>query len=185
MKRTRAYSCAAVAALALWAAPTSIASVSVTATGNVTGSTLSISSSATPSFSASLDSGDQTPTYTIPLTTQDTRGTGAGWNETITSTQFNTGSPNNYTLATSASSLTGVTVTNGTGTNTAPTNAITYPVSVPAAATAPTPVKFFDATANTGMGKFTITPTIGVFVPQSSFAGAYTSTVTVAIVTGP
>jgi hypothetical protein len=46
-------------------------------------------------------------------------------------------------------------------------------------------VKFFNAAANTGMGKFTNTPTIGVFVPQSSFAGTYTSTLTISIVSGP
>ena len=74
---------------------------------------------------------------------------------------------------------------NGTGTNTAATNGITYPVSVPAGSGPPTAVKLFDAAANTGMGKFTITPTVGVFVPQNSYAGTYTSTVTLAIVTGP
>ena len=52
-----------------------------------------------------------------------------------------------------------------------PTNAITYPVAVPAAATAPAAVKFFNAAAGSGMGKFTITPTIGVFVPQNSYHG--------------
>ena len=35
------------------------------------------------------------------------------------------------------------------------------------------------------MGKFTVTPTIGVFVPQNSYAGTYTSTLTFALVSGP
>jgi hypothetical protein len=175
----------AVLAPAMLAIPATSLAASVTATGNVTGSTLSTSTSATPSFSANLDTGDQTPTYTIPLTTQDTRGTGAGWNETITSTQFTTGGGSPQLLATTASSLTGVTSACASGTCTNPTNAITYPVAVPAAATAPAPVKFFNAALNTGMGKFTITPTIGVFVPQNTFAGTYTSTVTLAMVSGP
>jgi hypothetical protein len=175
-----------VAALAgMLALPAASLAASVTATGTITGSVLSASSSSAPAFSANLDSGDSTPTYTIALATQDTRGTGAGWNETITSTQFTTGSPNNYTLASSASTLTGVAVANGTGTNTAPSNAITYPVAVPAGSTAPTPVKFFDAASASGMGRFTLTPTIGVFVPQNSYAGTYTSTVTIAIASGP
>jgi hypothetical protein len=168
-----------VVALAL---PASSVATSVTATGTVTGSTLSLSTVSTPSFSANLDNGDSTPTYTAALTTQDTRGTGAGWNETITSTQFTTGT---YTLATNASSLTGVAEAGGSGTNTTPTNAITYPVAVPAGSGPPTAVKFFNSAANTGMGKFTLTPTIGVFVPQNSYAGTYTSTVTLAIVSGP
>ena len=170
---------------ALCAFPTMALGASATATGTLTGSTLSLSTSATPTFSANLDLGDSTPTYTVPLTIQDTRGTGVGWNTTITSTQFTTGGGSPSTLATNASSLTGVTSVCASGTCTNPTNAITYPVAVPAAPTAPTAVKFFNAAVNTGMGKFTNTPTIGVFVPQSSVAGTYTSTLTISIVSGP
>lgn len=173
----------AIAALALPASGQ--ASINVTATGTVTGSTLSVSTSASPSFSADLDNGDSTPTYTIPLTIQDTRGTGAGWNETITSTQFTTGSPNNYTLATNASTVTNVAEAPGSGTNTTPSNSVSTPVAVPAGSGPPTAVKFYDAATGSGMGKFTITPTIGVFVPQNSYAGTYTSTITLAMVTGP
>jgi hypothetical protein len=165
--------------------PTSALAASATATGTLSGSTLSLSTSAAPTFSANLDSGDSTPTYTVPLTIQDTRGTGAGWNATITSTQFTTGGATPNTLATNASSLTGVTSVCASGTCSNPTNSITYPVAVPAGSTPPTAVKFFNAATNGGMGKFTNTPTIGVFVPQDSFAGTYTSTLTIAIVSGP
>src|SRR5437588_381238 len=157
MRLKHALAGAAISALGLLAIPASGWAASATATGTLTGSALSATTSAAPTFSANLDSGDSTPTYTIPLTTQDTRGTGAGWNETITSTQFTTGLPNNFTLATNASTVTGVVSANGSGTNTAPTNAVAYPVAVPAATVAPAPVKFFNAAANTGMGKFTIT----------------------------
>ena len=145
---------------------------------------LSVATSATPSFSANLDSGDQTPTYTVPLTVNDTRTTGSvGWNLTITSTQFTTGTK---TLATNASTITGVTSScaNG-GLCTNPSNSVTYPVNVPAAASPPSAVKFYNAASATGVGTFTLTPTIGVFVPQNSFAGSYTSTLTVAMVSGP
>jgi hypothetical protein len=182
MRRNR-FLISALGALALAAAiPTAANAASATVTGTVSGSALSLTTSAAPSFSANLDSGDSTPTYTAALTLKDTRGTGAGWNETITSTQFTTGT---QTLATNASSLTGVTSACGTGTCTNPTNAIAYPVAVPAAPAPPTAVKFFNAAANTGMGIFTSTPTVGVFVPQSSFAGTYSSTLTLAVVTGP
>lgn len=167
-------------------APASSWAASTAATGTISGNALSVATTGpAPTFSANLDNGDSTPTYTMGLATQDTRGTGAGWNETITSTQFTTGGSTPNTLATTASNLTGVAVTPGPGTNTAPTNAITYPVAVPAAATAPTAAKFFNAAANAGMGKFTLTPTVGGFVPQSILAGTYTSNLTVAIVTGP
>jgi len=175
----------ALALVALLALPATGFGATANVTGTLTGSTLSLSTTATPSFSANLDSGDSTPTYTVPLTIQDTRGTGAGWNATITSTQFTTGGATPSTLATNASSLTGVVSACAGGTCTNPTNAVTYPIAVPAGATAPTAVKFFNAAANTGMGKFTVTPTIGVFVPQSSTAGTYTSTLTISIVSGP
>jgi len=145
---------------------------------------LSVSTAAAPTFSTNLNSGDQTPTYTVPLTAIDTRTTGSvGWNLTITSTQFTTGTK---TLATNASTIGSVTSScaNG-GICTNPTNAIAYPVGVPAASTPPTAVKFFNAANTTGVGTFTVTPTVGVFVPQNSFAGSYTSTLTIAVVSGP
>lgn len=171
--------------VAIAALPANALGASATATGTLSGSTLSLSTGAAPIFSANLDSGDSTPTYTVPLTIQDTRGTGAGWNATITSTQFTTGGGTPSTLATNASTLTGVTSTCASGTCTNPTNSVTYPIAVPAGAAPPTAVKFFNAAANTGMGKFTNTPTIGVFVPQNSVAGTYTSTLTISIVSGP
>jgi hypothetical protein len=146
--------------------------------------TLSVTTSAAPSFSANLNTGDQTPTYTALLTVNDTRTSGSvGWNLTITSTQFTTGTK---TLATNASTVTGVTSTcaNG-GICTNPTNSISYPVSVPAAPTPPTATKIYNAASATGIGTFSITPTVGVFVPQNSFAGSYSSTLTIALVSGP
>lgn len=174
-----------IAGAALAAFPATSLGATATATGTLSGSTLSLTTSATPSFTADLDSGDSTPTFQVPLTIQDTRGTGTGWNATITSTQYKTGGGSPSTLATNSSTLTGVTSVCASGTCTNPTNAITYPIAVPAGATAPTAVKFFNAAASTGMGKFTNTPTIGVFVPQSSLAGTYTSTLTISIVSGP
>jgi hypothetical protein len=181
MRLTKTFSILLIAAASA-ALPAAALGASATATGTLTGSTLSLSTTATPTFSANLDLGDSTPTYTVPLTIQDTRGTGTGWNATITSTQFTSGG---NTLATTASTLTGVTNVCAGGTCTLPINAITYPVAVPAATVAPTAVKFFNAAASTGLGKFTNTPTIGVFVPQSSVAGTYTSTLTISIVSGP
>jgi hypothetical protein len=71
------------------------------------------------------------------------------------------------------------------GTCTSPTNAITYPVTVPAATTAPAAVKVFNSAAATGLGRFTITPTIAVSIPGNAYSGSYASTLTVAAVSGP
>ena len=131
-----------------------------------------------------LDGTDQTVSYTLPLSITDARGNGNGWNATITSSWFNDGSGHN--LGASASDISGVSSTCVAGGScTAPTNAISYPLTVPAGSTAPAAVKLFNAAASTGMGRFTVTPTIGVTVPGNAFAGAYTSTVTVAVVSGP
>jgi hypothetical protein len=154
-----------------------------TVTGTVSAGTLGLTTSATPSFSVALDGTDQTPTYTVPTTVTDATGSGAGWNLTVTSTQFTTGS---QTLSTAASSMTGVTNSCvGGSTCTNPTNAITYPLTVPAAATPPAAVKYFNASANTGRGKFTNTPTVSVSVPANTLAGTYSSTLTLAAVSGP
>jgi len=152
----------------------------ITTTATVTGTgAVSLAAGATASFSDTLDGTDQTVTYQLPLTVVDARGTGGGWNLTVTSTQFTTGT---RTLATSASSLTTVTsACNAGSTCTNPTNAITLPIALPAGATAPTAVKFFNSAANTGMGAFTVTPTVSVTIPGNAYAGSYQSTVTVAV----
>jgi WxL domain surface cell wall-binding len=173
-------------ALLFSSAASAATSANPTVTGTVAGGALSVATSAAPTFSANLALGDSTPTYTLPLTATDTTGTGAGWNLTITSTQFTTGGATPHTLGTTASNITGVTslcVPSTSCTN--PTNAVNPPVTVPAGATAPTAVRFFNAAAGTGMGAFTVTPTVGVFVPATTFAGSYSSTLTVSIVSGP
>jgi hypothetical protein len=65
------------------------------------------------------------------------------------------------------------------------TSNVALPVAVPAGATAPTAVKYHNATAGTGMGVFDHDPTISVALPANTFAGSYTSTVTLASVSGP
>ncbi len=180
----RCFATAAVAALALAAASAALGA-NVTATATVTAGTLTLTTSATPSVSSTLDGTDQTPSYTLPMTINDATGSGAGWNVTITSTTFTTGGGTPKLLSTSASTATGVSSACAGGTCTNPTNSIGYPLGVPAGSTAPTAVKLFNAAANTGMGKFTVTPTVGVSIPANTYAGTYTSTVTVAVVSGP
>jgi hypothetical protein len=153
---------------------------------DATQATLSVSTTAAPSFAANLNSGDQAKTFTVPLTLADTRtgaSAGLGWNTTITSTQFSAGAK---TLPATASTITAVSsaCANG-GLCTNPTNAITYPAAVPAGAGPPTAVKFYSAAAPTGKGVFTLTPTVSITVPQNSFTGTYTSALTISVVSGP
>jgi hypothetical protein len=185
MHRTPLRLGAVLFAAAALAFPASAFAATATTTGTVNAGSLSLTTSAAPTFSATLDGTDQSPTYTLPLTIEDLRGTGAGWNATITSTQFTTGGENAHTLSPTASSITGVTnacVEGGACTN--PTNAIGYPLTVPAGAEAAA-VKFFNAASETGLGVFSNTPTVAVSVPADTYAGTYTSTITLASVSGP
>jgi hypothetical protein len=145
--------------------------------------TLTLTTAAAPTFSDNLDLGDQIQTYTAALTAKDTSlAASPGWHLTITSTQFTTGT---HTLSTSASSITAVTSACAGTCTVNPTNSVAYPLTIPSGAGPPLAIKFFNAAANTGQGTFTITPTVHVSVPQNSFAGTYTSTLTLAIVSGP
>jgi WxL domain surface cell wall-binding len=158
-------------------------SANVTATATITGGTLAVSSSATPTTSVTLNGLDQTPTYTVPMQVTDPRGTGAGWNITLTSTTFTTGS---NSLATNASAVTGATTSCFAGsTCTDASNSVGFPISVPAGASPPAANKIFDAALNTGMGELIVTPTVQVAIPANAYAGTYTSTLTLAVVTGP
>jgi hypothetical protein len=173
----------AAAALAL---PGSALAADATATATIEGGSLSLSTSAAPSFSATLDGSDATSTYELPLTVEDLTGSGDGWNTTITSTQFTTEGADPHTLSASASSLTEVASECAKeATCTDPVNAVTYPLTVPAGATAPAAVKFFNAAAESGLGQFSLTPTVSVSIPADTYAGTYSSTITLASVSGP
>jgi WxL domain surface cell wall-binding len=181
--RAAAVAAAAVAALAGPLAAFGGTSTDVTATATVNPGTLALSSSATPSVSVTLDGTDKTPTYSLPFTVSDPRGTGAGWNITVTSTTFTTGSKS---LATNASAVTAVSSACSGGTTcTNASSSVGLPVTVPAGSTAPAAVMFFDSALNSGMGEVVVTPTVQVSVPASTFAGTYTSTVTLAVASGP
>lgn len=157
----------------------------VTGTVGITGGTLAMAATDAPALTATLNGTNQNVTDTFVIDAKDNTGTGAGWKLQITSTQFSTGGATPKTLSTTAASLTGVTAVCDAGTCTAPTNGITYPLTVPAGATAPAAVSFYNAAVNTGMGDFTVTPTLQVAVPANAYAGTYSSTVTITIASAP
>jgi hypothetical protein len=144
-------------------------------------------SETSPAAEAFVGTPGGTSTYTIPIAASDLTGSGSGWNLTITSTTFTSGA---NTLPTTASTITGVTA-NCVGTvplncsNSTLTNTITSLPTVPAATIVPTAVKFFGTAAGTGKGTYTVTPTISVAIPAATQLGAYLSTVTLAIASGP
>jgi len=176
---------AALLAVAAARAATS-ANVTVSATVNA-GATLSVAGVGSPTFNLTLNGVDQTTIYTLPVIVVDSRGlaAGGGWNLTVTSTQFKDATT--HTFPTTASTITGVATLCGTSsTCTPPTNSISNTnLAVPAATVAPTAVKYENAATATGLGTTDVNATVSVTVPSNVFAGTYTSTVTVSIVTGP
>lgn len=132
-----------------------------------------------------LTGDDQTTTYSFGLAVTDARGNAGGWNLTISATQFDDGS--GHTLPSDAQYIsaapTAVCASNGgSGHCTAPVNNVSYASALTVTTSAQ---KFFNAAANSGLGKFTVTPTVNVFIPANTIAATYSSTVSLAVVSGP
>ena len=154
----------------------------VTTTGGVKAGPLTLTNAPTLSLSTTLDGSNLVVTGSLGESTViDATGSGAGWRLTIAGTTFKNAA--GKTLPSDALTITGVTVVKNSGK--APTNTTSYPVTVPTAASAPAAVKFASAAADSGMGKFTITPAIALAVPADAYAGDYASTLTISIVAGP
>ena len=156
------------------------------ATRTVTVSTpFSVTAAGPVAFAGSLTGTNQTLTTTMPLNLSN--GLAAGWSISATSTQWTTGDgpPNVLPLtATTVGDTPIVTCDVGGACNLA-TNSIGYPFVLPAGVIAPTAQKLFSATAGTGIGRQTVTPTLKLSVPGNARAGTYHSTITVTLQSGP
>ena len=149
-----------------------------------TGGSLTIGSPASASFPAvSLNGTNQSTTASAVFSPSDMTGSGSGWNVQGTSTTFTNGS--GATLATTATQVTAGSAVVASGNCSLPTNSIGYPVTLPAAATAPTPAKLYNAAANPGSGPSTLTLTFKLTIPANARTGSYTSTWTFSIASGP
>jgi hypothetical protein len=88
-------------------------------------------------------------------------------------------------MPTTATTVTAASAAVAAGTCQLPTNASTYPVTLPAATVAPAAVKLYDAAATTGVGTSTLSLTFSLAVPTNVRAGTYTSTWTFSLASGP
>lgn len=166
------------AALAL-AASTAALAGTLTATATVSGTAgVSLTLPANPSLSTTLDGSDQTVSYSPVLGVVDARGSGAGWNLQISATDFSDGA--GHSLAAGTLTAAAQACHAGSSCTAAVNSGISLPLTV-----GTTAAKFFNAAALSGLGKIDVTPTINVTVPGNSYAGTYTSTVTLAAVSGP
>ena len=167
----------AIAVLALVAATAALANT-LTTTATVSGTAgISLANPATATVTNILDGTDQTATYAPALNIVDARGLGSGWNLTIAATTFSDGASHTLAPGTVASVAAAC---HAGSTCTSATNAIGYPLTI-----GTTAAKFFNAAVNTGLGKVDVTPTINIAIPGNAYAGTYTSTVTLAAVSGP
>ena len=151
----------------------------LTTTATVTGTAgVSLNLPANPSVSDTLDGTDQTVSYAPVLGLVDARGTGAGWNLQISATSFSDGA--GHTLAPGTVSAAAQACQAGSTCTAATNTGISLPLTISGTA-----AKFFNAALNTGLGKLNVTPTIQIQIPGNSYAGTYTSTVTLAATSGP
>jgi hypothetical protein len=183
-----------------------VAGAGCTSTGtvSVTAGTLSLTSPSALGWTASVTGLDQNlvdaTTAHQTFTVTDATGSGAGWHITVSATQFTTGTKTlantgSFSLTGSVTSLTATTAPTaacgGGSSCVLPTNGTTYPVAVTTATTAPPPVTIYATAAATGLGTIGIgapgANPVGwwVVLPGSVAAGAYTSTVTMTIISGP
>ena len=133
------------------------------------------------------------------LVVNDPTGTGAGWRLTVSATTFTNGTrtlPNTGTLLSTGSLTSATATTPPTATCVTscdlPTNTTAYPVAITTAPSAPAAVRLYTSAAGTGRGSVriggsTASNPLGwwVRVPGDAHSGAYTSTITVAVVSGP
>jgi putative surface cell wall-binding protein len=183
IKKT-ALAAVAASALAVASVGGALAGTIATSTG-ITAGALTLSAPGTASLSATLTGADQVATGSLGKSTvKDATGSGAGWNVTISGSQFTTGGGSPHTLPTGALDVTAVAVNTVAGR--APTNSIGYStaIAVPLGS-APTPVKIYNAAANSGMGTVELTPALSLDVAADTYAGTYSSNLVVSVVAGP
>lgn len=133
------------------------------------------------SVTTTLDGTNQTLPYTLPVQVKDATGSGAGWNLQISGTSLSDGVTGHPALtqqvsAASASCVSGNHCTNATSSTSPPT----YPVVI-----GTTAQKFFSADVNSGLGILSVSTTVQVLVLGDTYAGTYTTALTLAITSGP
>src|SRR4051794_24710617 len=148
------------------------------------GGSRTVKASPTLSFpSVALNGYNKAVTQTAIFTADDQSGTGSGWNVTATSTTFSAGS--GRVLPTTATKTTAASAAAASGNCSMPLNSVSYPMTLPAGTSPPTAARIYNAAGNSGMGPVNITLTAQVTLPANAAVGAYASTWTITIASGP
>jgi hypothetical protein len=153
---------------------------SVQATISVNGGNLSNTAQNVAFPSVTLNGSDQTMAgVTSAWNSMDARGTGAGWNVTVASSNFTSAGGGSIAVANFKCQLLQANILTASG-GTAPTTAMATFVPLSG-----TPTKVLSAALSAGMGAYNYTPDFQLTVPGSTLAGSYTANVTVSINSGP
>ncbi len=175
---------------------TGAASCTISGTATITGGSLTVEAPATMSWAATLTGFTVYADQAATLEPIDATGSSSGWDATVTSTTFTTGAK---TLPTTALSVNGSgaaqsatsapTASCAAGSScvlpTQTTSPVTYPLTVPAGASAPTAVPLYTADASSGEGAVDLDSDWWLTVPSAAATGSYTNTITLAINSGP
>lgn len=195
MKKTRRGAVVLLSSLIALAVTASVAQADDT-TVTVTGGSLTLGSISTGDFGGvTLNGAAQTTTATMdPFTVTDPRGTGVGWNVTVSASSFKEYASGSYvesgktlgasrfTMAQAAASKVDAT-SSGLPSMTAGTYTLDADSNSDGTSEA---VKIASAATNDGMGSYTVTPgQLGLSLPANVFAKTYRSDVTVTLSTGP
>jgi hypothetical protein len=174
----------------------------VTAALSFTGP-LSVTAPASLTWAITLNGVNQTIADAVAgdqqLAVSDETLTGAGWDVTISATTFTNGAhtlpdTGTFVLTGNVSSITasGAPSLACTLSCIPPDDPVTYPVAVTTAVSSPSPVSVYEASADSGLGGILLggsssADPLGwwVKIPGNAWHGAYISTVTVAIASGP
>lgn len=168
----------------------------------INGGSLAVANNGSASITSttSLDGTDKSLTIAVPLTVTDPTGTGSGWHLSVYATQFATAANANpfRTIPSASATFTNVTSV-ACGTNSTcslPTNSKSTGMTVPEETAtsdgttitygSATPLSFYNAAANTGMGVINMQANFAVNLPASTtYAGAYSSTMTITVASAP
>jgi len=155
------------------------------ATITITAGTLSLTTDPVALPGITLTGLDQTSATTIGDDTwniADGRGSGAGYNVTLDTTDFATPvidtATGNFKI-----SLQDANITEVGGSPTLPTSSVTSLTSIPENPAAA--IKILSAAVSAGQGSYDFEPLYSLFVPGETLAGSGSATITLTAVTGP
>lgn len=125
-----------------------------------------------------LNGTDQNTTGSLgTLDVIDARGTGAGWNVVVSSTDFAKSGDPSKTIGAAGFDVSAPPAVTTVAGNTAP--------SSNSGTLSGGGLKLLSAALNEGMGNYQVTPSLQLSVPAQTYAGTYTATVTETVTSGP